>query len=299
MKTKPLCFKSEQLGKNVFRVETELVRNKDWEYWFLLTSDQHWDNPHSDHELQLKHLEEAKKRGAGIMSAGDYFCLMQGKYDKRASKSDLRPEHKGDNYFDRVVKTGANFLQPYAKQFVVIAQGNHEAAIEEKHEFNILDRFCGVLNDRTGSHIHNGGYSGYIIFRFKRKQLDKKTQSSSIVLRYEHGTGGGGSVGGNVAKSFNVSKHFPDADIILSGHNHNSFITELQRQRIDKNTGALKLDIQTHIKCPSYKDEFGIGYGGWATAKIGMPPKPKGAYWLRFYYDHKIDGVLYEIIQAK
>ena len=288
-----------QVSKNVFRVETKYKKNRDWEFWFLITSDQHWDNPHSDHEMQLKHLAQAKERGAGIMSAGDYFCLMQGKYDKRANKSTVRPEHQVDSYLDAVIKTGANFLEPYAENFTVIAMGNHEQGIEDKHETNVIDRFCGALNDRTDSHIFNGGYSGYIIFRFKQGNPGTyKQPSSSIVLRYEHGTGGGGSVAGNIAKSTNQARHFPDADIIISGHNHNQAYTEIGRQRLDKHTGALSQDIQTHIKCPSYKDEFGEGFGGWATAKMGMPPKPKGAFWLRFYHDPSL-GVLYEVIQAR
>lgn len=281
-----------QLGKNVFRVETELIRNRDWEFWTLLTSDQHWDNKHSNRQMQLRHLKQAKERNAAIMSAGDYFCLMQGKFDKRSNKDSLRPEHRTDNYFDTVVATAADFLEPYAKQFVVIATGNHEQAVSDKHEINIIDRFVGVLNNRTGSKISNGGYSGYIIFRFRR-QAAKSKPSNVIVLRYEHGAGGSNPMSGS------RGVHYPDADIVLSGHNHTQWLNELGRQRIDKHTGALKQDVQTHLKCPSYKDEFGDGYEGWATATKGLPPKPIGAWWIRFYYEKATDRVLYEITQAK
>jgi len=285
-----------QIGKNVFQVNAEFVRNKDWEFWALLTSDQHWDNPHSDHSLQKKHLDQALERNAVIMSAGDYFCAMQGRYDKRSNKSAVRPEHQVDNYLDSLVKTGADFLQPYARNFVLIATGNHEQAIIDRHETNLIDRLCGALNDRTASKIHNGGYSGYIIFKFKLNSAQKKPMSFSIVLRYEHGAG---SSTAKIGDSFNRSAHFPDCDILLSGHNHSQWLNEIGRQRLDKNTGALKQDLQTHIKCPSYKDEFGIGQGGWGVAKMGFPPKPIGAWWLRFYYDNTSESILYEVIQAR
>jgi hypothetical protein len=292
-------WKFDQLGRNVFSYKTVYVPSKDWEHWFLLTADQHWDNPHSNHALQLKHLQQARERGAGVMSAGDYFCLMQGKYDKRANKGSLRPEHQVDNYFDAVIKTGADFLQPYADLYTVIAVGNHEAAVEAKHETNVIDRFCGVLGDRTGNSIYNGGYSGYILFKFAQANGGAKPRSQTVTLRYEHGAGAGAPITGGVIDAFRRGVYFPDADIVVSGHNHNSWMMEYARQRIDKHTGALKQDIQTHIKCPSYKDEFDEGFGGWATATKGMPPKPAGAYWLRFFFERERQQILYEVIKAQ
>ena len=38
------------------------------------------------------------------------------------------------------------------------------------------------------------------------------------------------------------------------------------------------------VKTPSYKDEYQDGMGGWSVERR-MPPKPLGAYWLRFYWD--------------
>jgi hypothetical protein len=39
-----------------------------------------------------------------------------------------------------------------------------------------------------------------------------------------------------------------------------------------------------HVRSPGYKDEFSE-QNGWAVEK-GMPPKPKGALWLRFWMDN-------------
>jgi len=45
-------------------LDITMNHEKDWEQWFLLSSDRHWDNPHSDWELQKKHLDLARKRNA-------------------------------------------------------------------------------------------------------------------------------------------------------------------------------------------------------------------------------------------
>jgi hypothetical protein len=60
-----------QLNRNVFEVRVPHERNKTWEWWPLLTSDRHWDNPHSYDKLQKEHLDEAVSRGAAIADAGD------------------------------------------------------------------------------------------------------------------------------------------------------------------------------------------------------------------------------------
>ena len=64
-------WKREQTDVNAFRALCEVKKNSNWEAWALLSADRHWDNPKSDHELQIEHLEEAKRRNAIIIDAGD------------------------------------------------------------------------------------------------------------------------------------------------------------------------------------------------------------------------------------
>lgn len=292
-----------KLSRNVFKVTVPFKQNKDWEFWFLLTADQHWDNPKSNLKLQEEHLKQARERNAAVMSAGDYFCLMQGKYDKRSNKAALRPEHQTDNYFDSVISTAADWLEPYADLYTVIATGNHEEAVNNRHETNIIERFTGVLSDRTGHSVYNGGYSGYIVFSFKgpgRNEREKQTQT--VVLRYEHGAGGAAPVTGGVIDAHRRGLYYPDADIMVSGHNHNSWMVEYARQRVSRKTGNLHHDVQTHIKAPSYKNGFGDGFSSWEATR-GMPPKPEGAYWIRFYMKrakdrNRIGEVVYDVIKA-
>ena len=89
------------------------------EQWVLLQTDCHWDNPHCDREMMQKHLDLALERNAPVIDAGDFFCAMQGKYDKRSSKKDLRPEHATGNYLDSLVNTAAEWLEPYKEILTV------------------------------------------------------------------------------------------------------------------------------------------------------------------------------------
>jgi len=288
-------WKVLQSGRNVFQVRIQAVARKDWEQWFLLTSDQHWDNPKSNHELIKKHLDEAKDKRAGVISCGDFFCAMQGKYDKRSNKNSIRPEHQNDDYLDSLVTTAADFFEPYAENLMLIGMGNHEQAIVNRHETNLIDRLSATLYARTKHKIFCGGFSGWIVFSFNRQLSEKKTDGS-IVLHYDHGYGGGGAVTADMIQHYRRAVYLPDADIVMSGHTHDSWIREITRVRLS-HQHTLKKDVQTHIKLPSYKDDYGDGHGGWAASK-GHPPKPLGAYWLRFFYDVAAHAYSYQIVRA-
>lgn len=294
VRPKNIKWTINQLNRNVFRITIPAERNKKWEHWTLVSSDRHWDNPDSDHKLQLKHLMEAKERGADIIDAGDFFCAMQGKWDKRASKSKIKPEHRYDNYLDRLVNTGADFFEPYAHYFGVIGVGNHEQSIVEKHETHLIERLVGVLNDRSGSQVFCGSFSGWVIYSYK----DTSSRTNNV-LHYDHGYGGGGPVTADMIQHQRRSLYLPDADIVVSGHTHDQWTRVFERVRLDPIHGVLRHDSQTHIKIPTYKDEYKLGLGGWATATKGMPPKPKGAWWLRHYYDPISKRFLYDVIRAQ
>ena len=277
-------FKATHRGCNVVEVVCDGIKSG-WEQWFLLRSDAHWDNPDSRHDLQLKHLDEAKERGAGVLDFGDLFCLMQGKYDPRASKSKVRPEHQVDNYLDAIIKTAANFHEPYAHLWVAQGHGNHESAIMKRQETDMIGRFAQVLRDRTGAPFPVTGYTGWVCFSFKIW----KTQRQRIRLWHNHGYGGGGPVTKDMIQRNRQLAYLDNADIICTGHTHDSWLTKDMRIRLND---ALSVEHRpvVVVKCPTYKDEYKSGVGGWHVA-TGKPPKPLGAYWLRFFLStEKKDG---------
>lgn len=282
------------VGRNVCVLRIPFREKKDWEQWVLLTSDRHWDHPHSDHILQRRHLKQAIERNAFIIDVGDFFCAMQGKYDKRASKSSVREEHQVDNYLDALVNTAAEFFEPYAKNFLVIARGNHETAIAKRHETDLTQRLVKQLNDRAGSQIQAGGYGGWVRFVFKSQmKTGKPGKSKSFNIKYFHGSGGGGVVTKGTLWPTRRAAYTPDADIVLTGHIHEQWMFPVTRERLSER-GEVYIDRQIHLSIPSYKNEYQDGAMGWWVETEKMP-RPMGCWWLRFFYDAAERLLLFEV----
>lgn len=265
-----------------------------WEQWFLLSSDRHHDNAHTNWDLEKRHLEEAVTKNAGILDFGDLFCAMQGKYDHRADTKQCRPEHKEGRYLDSLVETAADFYSPYQAHWLFMSPGNHETAILKRHETDLTERLAERLG-RSGGNPIVGAYCGYIRFRAVRPD---GVVMGSLVLYYHHGYGGGGPVTRGVIQTNRMSVYLPDADIVVSGHTHDSWVVPVARSRITS-SGNTFIDRQTHVRIPGYKDEFSGG-DGWHNHR-GGPPKPNGAYWLRIFYKRngQTDGIDYEILEAR
>lgn len=244
-------------------------------FWYLLSSDGHWDNPDTDREMMKRHLQECRERNAVWFHFGDFFCAMQGKYDKRSDKSKVRPEHQNGKYLDSLVNTAADWLSKFSDVPKVICLGNHETSILQRHETNLIERLVERLN--TGErHTWMGGYGGWIKFMFTRKSGPER---QSINLKYFHGHGGGGPVTKGLIQSQRQAVFLPDADIVVSGHVHEQYTIPFTRERL-KDSGKIVLEEQWHVRTPTYKDEYKDGYAGWHI-ETGKPPKPVGAYWLK------------------
>lgn len=238
------------------------------------------DNPKTRRKLLKKHLEQAKERGAKVFIFGDLFCAMQGKYDKRSSKSDLLPEHQNGNYLDSLVDTTFEFLEPYAQHIALISPGNHETAITKRHETNLTKRLVEKLQV-LNTQCFAGTYSGWVVFKFEHKSggaIKKKH------LFYHHGYGGGGPVTKGVIQTNRKAIYLPDADIVVTGHVHERWALDLSRERIKAN-GVPYIDYQRHIQLPTYKEEY-LKHGGWHVER-GAPPKPLGGCWLDMFVEGK------------
>ena len=267
------CWTLGTTAPNVVIVEIP-VKAGGGDHWFLLRGDVHWDNPHCDRALEMKHLRQAQERGAGIIDVGDLFCAMQGKYDKRADKSCVRPEHQAGDYLDALVRTATDYYAPFAGNFVVIGQGNHETAIRKRHETDLTERLVSALKDRTGAGLRRGGYTGWVVFRFKYH-----TRMASVKLWYCHGYGGGGPVTVDNIQAQRQVAYVRDADIMVSGHTHDRWSRDFVTIGLNQQHIPEQRKIE-YVKTATYKDEYAGGEGGWHI-ETGKPPKPKGAMWLR------------------
>lgn len=267
-------FTVKQTDKNACVVNIKAKESKSWEQWFLLSSDRHHDNPKTDQKLEKFHLDQALERNAGIIDAGDLLCLMQGRFDKRSSKSSVRPEHQVDDYFDAVIEDAADFYEPYAHNWISMGYGNHDLAIKQRLETDPIQRLAGILNARTRSRVLTLGYTGWIVFKFDSGKHFVKT------LWFNHGSGQGAMVTKG-AISAAREREYVNADIMLSGHNHQQWEQWTKRLHITRRGKVVEKDC-VYVKTPTYKRDY-TGIEGFSTLK-GLGPRPMGAYWLKFYF---------------
>ena len=274
-----------------------------WEQYFLLVSDAHIDNAHADRAMFDKHMRQCRERGAKWLSNGDFLCLMQGKWDMRSDTSACRPEHQQGRYLDSVINTTADYVAPHADMALLFAPGNHETAVKKRHETDMNERLVEALRQRRPADFqaYAGSYANWVRFLVREKNR-RQLVASSIVMYMHHGYGGGGPVTRGTIQTSRMAVYLPDADIIWTGHTHDEWIMPIQRARLSPH-GRPYLDRVMHVRSPGYKDEFSE-QNGWAVEK-GMPPKPKGALWLRFYVERRrhngkqVTELRYEVREAQ
>ena len=253
---------------NVVRIDKRWEETK-----VLLISDLHWDNPKCDRDLLKKHLDEALKGNHDILINGDLFCLMQGAYDPRKSKSDIRPEHNSANYFDAIINTAVDWFTPYAHLIKLVAYGNHETTILKRQETDIIERFVTLLNYKTGSDIQVGGYGGWV-----RIQFNDGSTTQSFKIKYLHGFGGGGAVTRGTIQHNRMSVNVEGADAIWMGHVHEDYEMTYTVEQLTQHDTVILRDILM-IRTSAYKEEYGDGSKGWHIER-GASPKPIGGRWL-------------------
>jgi hypothetical protein len=277
--------------KAVLRIEFRPERSSDY-LWMLLRSDAHHDNAHTDLEMERRHLEEAKRREALILDNGDLHCAMQGRWDKRADRSAMRPEYQFGNYLDRLVDEAVKFYGPYAPNWCMMGLGNHETAILKHHETNLTERVVERLKLEGAGNLHACGYAGWIRLLVFAPNTRK---SGSLWIYRHHGYGGGGPVTRGTIQTSRMAVYLPDAQIVWTGHTHDQWIMPIERYRVT-HADSPYTDRQVHVRTPGYKDEF-TPQDGWHTER-GGPPKPRGALWLRARIT--ADGTVdYDITEAR
>jgi len=261
------------------------VRPKDKKAKLFVCSDIHFDNPKCNRKLFFEHMDRALEQNAMIAITGDLFCLMQGKYDPRGSKSDIRPEHNKNNYLDMVINDTAEKFIPYAKNIILISRGNHETSVSKRMETDVMERFIERLNLLANSNIQIGNYTGYYTLSFAYSD----TKKFALGVGYSHGNWGGIITKGTLSVS-RYASYMPDCDIMFSGHTHDGWIVTHPRLRKNSYKRTVEVKNQWHIKTGTYKEEFAEGKG-WAVERIAMPKYLGGCF---VEFDIANDGVKFE-----
>jgi len=259
-------IETERITRNIIKFTFDTNNFK-----LAVLSDLHWDNPKCNRELLKSHLDYCLKEDIPVFINGDMFCLMQGKGDRRGNKSDVRPEHAFNNYFDSIVNSAVEWFTPYASIIKVIAYGNHETAIIKHQETDVLQRFVDILNYKCNSNVLTGGYGGWLWFCYNVYNTKK-----GLRLKYFHGSGGGGVV---TKGAINLTRALTmyEADIFTMGHIHeNSARTDAKE--VLHTAGSIPEVKHKYIHSMitgTYKDEYKDGFGGWHIER-GAPVKTLG-----------------------
>ncbi len=285
------AIKTDPTSLTVSTIKVPMERTQKWEQWVLLSADRHFDNPKSDIKMQKKHLQRAVERNAFVLDFGDLFCAMQGKYDPRSCKDDLSPETANGTYIDSLVDEADKLFSPFAENIALLGYGNHETNVLKRHETDLTKRLVDRLKTKNPD-VLLGGYRGWIRLIFK-----DNTHSKAINIYYTHGAGGNSPVTKGVISTNRRAVYLPDADIVCAGHIHEAWVVPITRTRLLQN-GHEVTDEQTHIQIPTYKEEFLGANKGFHAEKEG-PPKPVGAWWLRFWWDTKSEHIQFDTIRAK
>jgi len=260
------------------------------EYRIALLSDIHFDNPKCDREKLKEHLDFCKEQNIPIFINGDFFCLMQGKYDPRRSKKDIRPEHNVANYIDAVIQEAVDWWSPYADLLTVIGYGNHETAIIKNLETDPLQRFVDMLNYTCKSNVFTGGYGGWILIK---KEVCKNTIISKS-MKYFHGSAGGGIVTRGAINLTRSLEIYEGMDIFTMGHIHENSSRNDVRDTFEYNAGKhtyQQKQKQIHLCITgSYKEEYEDGSFGWHVER-GAPVKPVGGRILNIYTRRVVDNI--------
>jgi hypothetical protein len=269
-KPKPSRWRIDPVESGVHRVTLPPAVRSDM--WVFLSADWHWDNTKCRLDVLERDLQTAKRIGAMVISAGDHFCAMQGKFDRRADKQALRPEHATGSYLDALVDTAAEFLKPYLGIMGLITIGNHESSIYARHETCLTTRLVERLRS-AGSPCRAGGYNGWVQF------YAASGRAVGIYrLYYHHGSGGDAPVTQGLLGMNRVSQYV-DADAILSGHIHTKNLSTVVRERLSSN--GIRRVSDTHlVRVSTYKDEYSPLVGWHIEQGRGPRPTSSPGYWL-------------------
>ena len=281
---------TEATGPRVITIRIPVTRNASWEQWALITADRHLDNPHADRAMMLRHLKQAQDRGAFNIDLGDSFCAMQGRNDKRGQKGDVGAMGVND-YFGELVRDHFRFFQPFADVLAVAGIGNHEAKVLKHNEIDLTRALVDRLRD-NGSQVLRGGYSGWVRLLFSADGGSRR----SLNMYYAHGSGGGGPVTKGVIQTNRRSAMLSNADIVVSGHIHEAWMMKIPKVGLSASGQEVQCDV-LHLCVPTYKDEFLTSGEGFHHEKEG-PPKPKGAWWLRFFFERRDNKIMVEAASA-
>jgi hypothetical protein len=248
-------------------------------FYALLLSDTHIGAHDCDKALLVDDLEWAKKHDADVLVDGDLCDLILPKDHKRFMPSVLDKEiTASDSVCNATIDLCTRLLRPYAANIRMIGTGNHESAMQKYHSLDVTRLIIRELNRETGADIKHGGYTGAVVWTFRRGGGG----GTSFSIYYHHGFGGSAPVTKGMIDFNRLSTYARGADVIWCGHKHWRWASQVVERHIPQRGTQFVDKPVWHIMTGSYvggpPDQFdrsGSYQSRWATEK-GFAPQGKG-----------------------
>ena len=269
----------EKISSNVHRLTAQKSLP------LLIVSDIHFDSLHCDHESLKKHFDQIKEKNGKILIIGDLLDVMGCYKDPRSKPEQINPIYiqKGRSYLDLVVEDCYEFLKPYRENLALISYGNHEMSILKHRDTDPLERIIYLLN-QEGDTVHKGAYAGWLICNLGR---NKNSNRYTFNIAYHHGKGGNAKRSKGILYSQLDTMEYPDANMIVSGHDHNKIYDPSNvRKRLDR-YGRTYKDTVHWLKTGSYAkspEDFGF------VVERGFMAKRMGGWFVDLEYVRSTAG---------
>lgn len=217
-----------------------------------LFSDIHFDSPDCDRETLQKHLNFCLKDQRYILFGGDLFDAILLKDMKRAVPHLLE---NTDAQLNKKLDEMYWFLKPYQHLILFMGRGNHEESILKYNGLDVLQMLATMLNMGQEHKILVGNYANFIRFSAR----DSSGKMCFYDIFQHHGAGGSAPQTKGMLDFQQIAKGV-NADLIWTGHKHNSLI-DYSNPIMSVNTqGDVVLKNRQCIQTPSYQKGRTIDY---------------------------------------
>lgn len=218
-----------------------------------LFSDIHFDSPDCDKTTLKQHLDYCLADNRYIMINGDFFDAILLKDLKRAVPHNV--EHR-DDQLNVKLDEAAHFLYPYHENILFMGRGNHEESVMKYNGLDLIQMLAVMLNMGKKHKIDVGNYANFLRFSW----LDgRKKMVAHYDIFAHHGAGGSAPVTKGMIDFSRLAKGV-NADLIWTGHKHNSIVDYSDPIMYISQNGKVLLKNRQLIQTPSYQKGRTIDY---------------------------------------